>query len=151
MTVNNDLYERWIEALESGKYPKTQGMLRNDDGYCCLGVVCDVADPNLWQQHAGFYYYKPPTIYDDVIYRIDLPDHIQLALTLYSASATFMMSELSPDLREEVLAVADTDNGLNSLVTINDATENFDLIIKVLKERPPSLFNINLPSSLTTL
>lgn len=32
----------WAKALESGKYTQATGMLRNDIGYCCLGVACDV-------------------------------------------------------------------------------------------------------------
>jgi len=37
---------KWIEALTSGEYPQTQGMLHRDnpkfgarEGYCCLGVL----------------------------------------------------------------------------------------------------------------
>jgi len=33
---------KWIEALRSGIYPQTQKILRNDEGFCCLGVACDV-------------------------------------------------------------------------------------------------------------
>ena len=32
----------WCEALESGEYAQTAGYLRDPDGYCCLGVGCDV-------------------------------------------------------------------------------------------------------------
>lgn len=31
-----------IEALRSGKYKQCYGYLRTDDGFCCLGVACDV-------------------------------------------------------------------------------------------------------------
>lgn len=33
----------WIEALESGKYPQAHRYLHTRSGYCCLGVLCDVA------------------------------------------------------------------------------------------------------------
>jgi len=34
--------EQWIKALESGRYKQTTGQLRNIDGYCCLGVLCNI-------------------------------------------------------------------------------------------------------------
>lgn len=34
---------RWTEALRSGKYAKTVGFLHTVNGWCCLGVLCDVA------------------------------------------------------------------------------------------------------------
>lgn len=33
----------WIEALRSGTYPQTTRNLRDDVGFCCLGVMCDLA------------------------------------------------------------------------------------------------------------
>lgn len=46
-----ELKQRWMEALESGKYNQVQGCLRrhnegtpeSQDGYCCLGVLWDLA------------------------------------------------------------------------------------------------------------
>lgn len=32
----------WIEALVSGRYKQAKGSLRTEDGYCCLGVLCDL-------------------------------------------------------------------------------------------------------------
>jgi len=34
---------KWVAALRSGEYPQTQGILRDSDGYCCLGVACELA------------------------------------------------------------------------------------------------------------
>lgn len=33
----------WIEALRSGEYKQTTLTLQNHDGFCCLGVACDIA------------------------------------------------------------------------------------------------------------
>lgn len=35
--------QRWVEALRSGEYEQTIGTLHNDEGFCCLGVLCDLA------------------------------------------------------------------------------------------------------------
>lgn len=32
----------WVKALRSGEYEQTRSWLRDDDGFCCLGVACDV-------------------------------------------------------------------------------------------------------------
>ena len=42
--------KKWIAALRSGKYRQTRGRLNDADGFCCLGVACDVFDPTGWKQ-----------------------------------------------------------------------------------------------------
>jgi len=37
-----DLAVKWIAALRSGEYKQTKGALRKADGFCCLGVLCDL-------------------------------------------------------------------------------------------------------------
>jgi len=39
---------QWINALISGNYQQTKGCLRNDFGFCCLGVACDIKDNSSW-------------------------------------------------------------------------------------------------------
>lgn len=41
----------WIHNLRSGSFEQTEGVLRNDDGYCCLGVACisnGYSDEDIW-------------------------------------------------------------------------------------------------------
>ena len=40
--VNKERVQRLVDALRSGEYSQTTGGLRNEDGYCCLGVACDL-------------------------------------------------------------------------------------------------------------
>lgn len=40
--MNEQIKQCWIEALRSGEYQQTQGYLRTDTGYCCLGVLTDL-------------------------------------------------------------------------------------------------------------
>jgi len=47
----------WIAALRSGKYKKTVGDLRNPNGFCCLGVLCDLhakANLGFWDQDQSY-------------------------------------------------------------------------------------------------
>lgn len=39
---------RWLEALESGKYPQASHKLRTPLGFCCLGVACDISGLGEW-------------------------------------------------------------------------------------------------------
>ena len=40
--MNQTIKQRWIEALRSGEYEQTTKTLHNEDGFCCLGVLCDL-------------------------------------------------------------------------------------------------------------
>lgn len=42
MALRKEIKEKWIEALESGKYQQGVGTLCRDGRYCCLGVLADV-------------------------------------------------------------------------------------------------------------
>lgn len=53
--MNSDIKRRWIEALRSGQYKQGRAALRRppygkdtQDTYCCLGVLCDIIEPNSW-------------------------------------------------------------------------------------------------------
>ena len=132
----NDLYNSWIEALESGNYPKTKHALRKTDGFCCLGVLCDTARSRIdWTAE---YNSEGNLIYSFLGERAWLPSTLvkRLGFKPHNQRGDFAIDELSPALRLKVERL----NTEYSLAAINDCTENFDLIIAVLKERPPSLF-----------
>lgn len=48
--VSKEEYERrrklWTAALRSGEYQQIKRQLRSPNGFCCLGVACDVAVKN---------------------------------------------------------------------------------------------------------
>lgn len=51
--MNAEIKTKWIQALRSGKYEQTKGTLHvQDNGYCCLGVLCDVFDSSRWHIEA---------------------------------------------------------------------------------------------------
>lgn len=41
--MDNRVKDLWVQALRSGEYRQTKNYLSTDDGYCCLGVLCEVA------------------------------------------------------------------------------------------------------------
>jgi hypothetical protein len=40
--MNKKLKVEWLEALRFGRYTQAQGVLRRDNSFCCLGVLCDL-------------------------------------------------------------------------------------------------------------
>jgi len=54
--MNQQIKARWVEALRSGKYGQTSSYLSDSNGFCCLGVLCDLYildHPNTseWKQY----------------------------------------------------------------------------------------------------
>lgn len=54
--MNQQIKARWVEALRSGKYGQTSSYLSDSQGFCCLGVLCDLYiqdHPNTseWRQY----------------------------------------------------------------------------------------------------
>ncbi len=50
--MNPEIKTRWVTALRSGEYAQAKNALRNDKGFCCLGVLCDVyakANNKQWE------------------------------------------------------------------------------------------------------
>ena len=50
--MNPEWKEKWITALRSGDYKQAKGKLckvnRGNKSFCCLGVLCDIVDPESW-------------------------------------------------------------------------------------------------------
>ena len=40
--MNSQVKEKWIAALRSGEYQQGINSLRSNQGFCCLGVLCDL-------------------------------------------------------------------------------------------------------------
>lgn len=61
------LKQQWIDTLYAGTYQQTHGVLRREDEYCCLGVLCDLYDSTGWgpktpkgsQYYSGHECYPP--------------------------------------------------------------------------------------------
>jgi hypothetical protein len=40
--MNPQIKQKWLNALRSGEYQQTQRYLHDENGFCCLGVLCDL-------------------------------------------------------------------------------------------------------------
>ena len=50
--MNQEIKEKWLEALRSGKYKQGFTRLKQNNRYCCLGVLCSLL-PGDWQRVTG--------------------------------------------------------------------------------------------------
>lgn len=41
-TMNPEVKKMWVESLRSGDYQQGFDVLRTDNDFCCLGVLCDL-------------------------------------------------------------------------------------------------------------
>lgn len=67
-----EIKKLWLAALRSGEYEQGRRVLRREDTFCCLGVLCDlhskVTGNGEWKEGI----YKTPTETEDTL----LPDTV---------------------------------------------------------------------------
>ena len=66
--MNKAIKRKWLQELRSGSYKQGKSYLRRlhpkeldpsklEERWCCLGILCDVTQPNHWEKSKGSYYY----------------------------------------------------------------------------------------------
>lgn len=118
--MNPKVKELWIEALRSGDYKQTINYLRDDVGYCCLGVLCNiyleqVSDDCKWTEDNNFQY---PYEYEDDLFAYEAESLPQCVID---------WSDL-PDENPDIVA-KDMD-----LATLNDEGASFKEIADLIEE-----------------
>ena len=138
----------------------------HEDLYCCLGVVCDLSKLGRWEisvDEEEFYYRTDDNkdITVDAVIELQgasndnlfvsmhyLPNDVQHELNLRTNDGTFSFGELSEELRDIItenltFALDFSRSDSISLANINDeypAQIVFEVVAKILEERPQSLF-----------
>ena len=130
----NENAKKWVAALRSGDYEKTTRHLRTKNGFCCLGVACDLYEkatgkgkwklgyytylPSVYAFHSGY----PGTSYKDEAF----PAAVMRWIGLRDAIGEY---SISPSIR-------------NSLTNNNDNGSSFAEIADVIESEPEGLFRI---------
>jgi len=47
--MKKEIADKWVAALKSGKYEQSRLRLKTSEGYCCLGVLCDISGLGKWE------------------------------------------------------------------------------------------------------
>ena len=97
--VNRALMVKWIDALRSGDYPQIRGFLHTTKGLDCLGVLCDVVDPNGWNMEKLYTVHNRDTVFYEFLYKgqtstYTIPDALVADLGVEDNFAYYMV-ELS--------------------------------------------------------
>jgi hypothetical protein len=73
--MKRELKAKWLAALRSGEYKQGKSALKDGFGdenkYCCLGVLCEVAGVPYDKTHRAFAF---DSEYGGVVYRTGYPD-----------------------------------------------------------------------------
>lgn len=106
----------WVAALRSGKYAQAKGYLHTPEGFCCLGVACDITPEDLggWQREGNADQYPYADWYP------------------YEVAG---VSEFLPDEAVELYRLSTEDGavGAESLATLNDRGYTFAEIADVIE------------------
>ena len=121
--------EKWLRALKGGRYKQTTNYLKNDNGYCCLGVACEIYNKNFTDKleieaFENSYGNGSVVFIDNGSYDSVLPPRVKKALGLQTQSGDFKYK-----------------NGAScSLVDLNDSGKTFKEIAKLIESKPKGLF-----------
>lgn len=64
--MKKSIADKWIKELRNGKYNQTKYQLKDDNGYCCLGVLCDISNLDKFDDN-NFYLKRNRWLPDKVI------------------------------------------------------------------------------------
>ena len=121
----------WAEKLRSGDYKQTYEVLRNRNGYCCLGVLCDMSGAGEWVWDEVFSYYRYRV--DGIDYSAELPPAVVDMVGLVDDEG--VIANLPNVEAPKELAV----NPKQSLAALNDYVMDFNQIAEVIESEPAGL------------
>ena len=129
--MNTEVKQKWIDALRSGKYEQGSEKLRSAQGYCCLGVLCDLysKEQSVEWDFRGDNDYLQPT---DYWYFEDqsefLPDSVRDWAGLPVGN---------PNVRVDVTAEDDEDDWFynDEIANLNDSGYTFNELSKLIEQQ----------------
>lgn len=128
-----DKQEAWLQALESGEYQQTTEVLRDENGFCCLGIACDLSDTGHWVTfHNQSSYKVKETVHDNLpplqVWRDELH--------LYDENASFGRCLIEKPTDFEITPGISA----KSLVRANDQGATFKEIAAFIRANPEEVF-----------
>ena len=123
-----DIKTKWVADLRSGKFPQTTTVLRNGNGYCCLGVLCD-----LYSRETGVEWAVPNDYDTCTMHGADsvLPEEVRIWAGLAHEHGGYVA--VSKDYDEGEITTVDHSATLTEL---NDSWEyDFRQIADVIEEQ----------------
>lgn len=123
--MNPVVKQLWVDALRSGKYKQARSYLANEQGHCCLGVLCELAIQNGVSVEKREEHYITD-IEDDRLY-----------YTYDDAEAVLPQSVVDwaevPGCNPDVLSNHEEGDEDESLAGLNDAGASFEEIANIIE------------------
>ena len=125
LTPEEVILVRWLKDLRSGEFPQTTGVLRDKNGYCCLGVLANQCILVGWDEPLfdSYAYCLSDNLSFQGEFKV-LPEAVQLWAGLRSSNVYFM----------------DKGSARMSLTNLNDHGYNFKHIANLIESMPPGMF-----------
>lgn len=117
--MKQEVKKIWVEALDSGNYQKGKHALRRGDRFCCLGVLCD-----LFIKETGNGMWSESEI-DSLV-----------SFVVYNKTENATLPEVVMKWAglKEFNPTVDLVGRQLSLAVINDSTDTFEEVSKLIKK-----------------
>lgn len=149
MVTREEALKDWLAALRSKNYHQANGALRDGDGYCCLGLFCEIVRTHVdgvWsnsEDSAGNSYFLMP---NSPAHLSALPFFLQDLLGFESDIGTF---EITDDLLAKFPRLQESKDRhqscVSSLTSLNDKFGwSFEEIADLIEACPKGLFKAGL-------
>lgn len=89
--MDEELKEKWIAALRSGKYEQGKEKLHCDGKFCCLGVLADIVKPEQYDGH-HFSYIEEETGEEGLPKDEEFPDWFLRKIKMHPSEQRILMS-----------------------------------------------------------
>lgn len=126
----NDAEIELIKALRSGEFKQIKNCLHTSEGYCCLGVACEISKLGNW----SYQFYNEDT--DDYNYTPEPANHNDEATYLDVSSEILPIKvqwRLNWSDEAGILEFVDLNKGRMNLTILNDNGFTFDQIADVIE------------------
>ena len=134
--MNSEVKQKWIDALRSGKYEQCSGKLRGANGYCCLGVLCDLyaQEHDTQWEFRGYGEHGDETNPQpmDYWYFEDRSEYLPESVMDWAGLKT-----PNPNVRIDVEDNEDEDNWYyqDEIANVNDSGYSFNQIAEVIQQQ----------------
>jgi hypothetical protein len=90
--MNQEIKQRWVDALRSGEFEQGHGRLRRPAGYCCLGVLCE-----LYRRDTGDGDWRDDAENDQSIFVLASSGDTMMSHTAFPPNAVMRWAGLEPN------------------------------------------------------
>jgi hypothetical protein len=128
--VNAEIAKKWVAALRSGEYRQSKSQLRRGDGFCCLGVLCELAaKEGVGQWNGTAFTTDRMHMGGDFV---DFVNHRDVHYLPHGVTGWACVQSKDPQ-------VLDDNNGKSHLSELNDNGFTFDQIATIIEKQAEML------------